>query len=508
MVFATTLAASGLLFCSALSGAGPGPDPLGKIASPSQVTQGPDAQTGQSADPTEPKQEKRSRKKDKNDTGDKLEHKYDRDAVDLTEGGEPEVVTKVLAKENDWQSSGVTVRKGAEYRIAAEGEWKAGPACRWTKADGQRSATVGCWDVLVKIVKKYSGSALVAKVGEEGEPFAVGNEMDLKAGEEGILFFRINKAPGMTWENEGYLTVTVSLDEPVSGPEGDRGVVAVQDVGTEEPSVSGPPAREMPQVQSRRWAVVIGISEYQDSRIPTLRYASTDATAFYDWLVSPEGGRYPPSQVRLLLNDAATARMIREALFSWLGQAIEEDIVTIYFAGHGSPDTPDTPENLYLLPYDAQYGSIASTGFPMWDVETALERFIDARRVVVIADACHSGGVGEAFDVARRGNPEMEANPVAAGLQGLTQVGDGIAVISAADDNQFSYEGQQYGGGHGVFTYYLLEGLGGEADYNKDGSVTLGELIPFLSEQVRRATRNAQSPTIAGKFDPAITLGR
>ena len=45
-------------------------------------------------------------------------------------------------------------------------------------------------------------------------------------------------------------------------------------------------------------------------------------------------------------------------------------------------------------------------------------------------------------------------------------------------------------------------------DYSKDGNVTLGELIPFLSEQVRRKTRNAQSPTIAGKFDPAITIGR
>ena len=65
-----------------------------------------------------------------------------------------------------------------------------------------------------------------------------------------------------------------------------------------------------------------------------------------------------------------------------------------------------------------------------------------------------------------------------------------------------------WGGGHGVFTYFLLKGLNGDADYNKDGRVTLGELIPYLSEQVRRETRNAQSPTIAGKFDPALSIGK
>ena len=55
--------------------------------------------------------------------------------------------------------------------------------------------------------------------------------------------------------------------------------------------------------------------------------------------------------------------------------------------------------------------------------------------------------------------------------------------------------------------YYLLKGLGGDADYNRDGRVTLGEIIPYLSEKVRRETGNAQSPTVAGKFDPALSIG-
>lgn len=55
---------------------------------------------------------------------------------------------------------------------------------------------------------------------------------------------------------------------------------------------------------------------------------------------------------------------------------------------------------------------------------------------------------------------------------------------------------------------YLMEALKGKADYNQDRKVSLGALIPFLSEQVRRATRNAQSPTVSGTFDPALAIAR
>jgi uncharacterized caspase-like protein len=258
----------------------------------------------------------------------------------------------------------------------------------------------------------------------------------------------------------------------------------------------------------QRWAVVIGISEYQDTRIPSLRYASDDAESFYKWLISPSGGKYAPANVKVLLDQDGSFKNIRDALFVWLKQAIEEDVVTIYFAGHGSSDSPDTPDNLFLLPYDVQYDNIATTGFPMWDIETALKRFIKAKKVIVIADACHAGGVGQSFDIARRANRGLKVNPISSGLQNLSKVGDGICIISASDDKQFSQENKKWGGGHGVFTYFLLKGLKKEADYNKDNRVTLGELIPYLSEQVRRATRNAQSPTVAGKFDPILSIGR
>jgi uncharacterized caspase-like protein len=210
----------------------------------------------------------------------------------------------------------------------------------------------------------------------------------------------------------------------------------------------------------------------------------------------------------LLTDKKATFSNMKKGLYEWLNQALEEDIVIIYFAGHGSPGSPGS-NNMFLLPYDADYDSIATTGFPMWDIETALERFIKAKRVIVIADACHAGGVGEAFDIARRSSHGSGmVNPISEGFSDLAQVGEGVCIISASAIDQYSQESRRWGGGQGVFTYFLNKGLSGDADYNKDGKVSLGEIIPYLSENVRRNTQNAQSPTVAGRFDPALHLGR
>lgn len=403
--------------------------------------------------------------------------------------------TRVYAKADEWRNSGVIVQKNLSYHISARGRWHVGILCGWTGPSGVETHTATCPEMFV-IVKKWSAGALIGKIGEKGEPFGVGYELRLVPKEEGTLYFRINElyGYGVTADNDGFVDVEVSL----------------ADSGTEQMEAQAKEVKRDAQygsVQGQKWAVIIGISNYQDSRIAGLRYSTADARALNDWLLSQKGGRYAPSRVKMFLNSTATAQNIRNALFNWLGQALEEDTVIIYFAGHGSPQSPDHPQNLFLLPYDAQYDDVATTGFPMWDIETALKRFIKARKVVVIADACHSGGIGNSFDIARRATRGVTINPISSGIQSLSKVGDGIAVISASDDRQFSQEGKQWGGGHGVFTHFLLKGLKGEADYNKDGRITLGELIPYLSEKVRRETSNAQSPTVSGKFDPALSIG-
>lgn len=283
------------------------------------------------------------------------------------------------------------------------------------------------------------------------------------------------------------------------------------------PTVSPiPPAQPPPRVPAQpqiaagtgqRWALVVGVSKYKDARVPILQYADDDARAFAEWLVSPKDGAYRKENVRVLLNADATGEKLREALFSWLSTPIAEDTIVMYFACHGSSDSPDSQDNLFLLPFDVDYGRIAVTAFPMWDVRTALKRYIKARQVVLIADACHSAGIGTEFDIRRRSGRGMKVNPIATGLRDLATAGESVCVISASDTHQYSQEGAQWGGGHGVFTFYLLQALAGAADSNKDSQVSIGELLPFLSEQVRRATKNAQCPRVAGSYDPAMMIG-
>jgi uncharacterized caspase-like protein len=429
----------------------------------------------------------------------RLEH-LDVEARDLAATPGAEASVRVLASEDRWQSSGVLLRKGSRYRASASGQWRQGVLCNPSGPSGTDSS---CFPFPLVLVRGIPVGTLIGKVGKDGAAFPIGEQYEFVAQSDGILYLRHNEGAGLSFDNSGFVDVKVAVAGAPAPALADARPGAPQQLPSPAPAAG---AARPSAVQ--HWAVVIGISQYADTQIPSLRYANADARAMYDWLVSPSGGQYAPARVKLLLDREATGTSIRDALFEWLRQAIEEDVVVIFFAGHGSPDSPDTPDNLYLLPHDARYQSIASTGFPMWDIETAMKRFIKAKRVVVIADACHSGGVGEGFDIARRATGMAPANRISTGLQSLAAIGPGVVVLSASDERQFSAESPDFGGGHGVFTHFLLEGLKGQADYNQDQRVTLGELIPYLSENVRRATRNAQTPTVAGRFDPALSIGR
>ena len=251
-----------------------------------------------------------------------------------------------------------------------------------------------------------------------------------------------------------------------------------------------------------RWAVVIGISRYlnADRGIPQLQYAHRDAIAFMDFLRSPQGGGFSSSNTKLLVNEQATTRNIRSALFTFLKQALKDDLVLIYFAGHGAPEK-GRPDNLYLLSYDTDVDDMASTAFPMWDMKTALERYITAERVVVLADACHSAGVGGEAGLRSVGN----SNLINIYLANLQKTKPGRATITASEANELSREGKEWDN-HGVFTYYLLKGLKGDADSDNNGIVTIAEAFNYVNNKVRRSTNSQQHPNIQGKFDRNLPL--
>lgn len=244
--------------------------------------------------------------------------------------------------------------------------------------------------------------------------------------------------------------------------------------------------------RGKRWAVIVGISDYRDPNIPDLNYADRDAQAMYDFFRSAEAGLggIPEENMRLLLNGDATQRNIRSAMFTFLQQSTPDDVIYIYIAGHGMPD-PQRLHNLYILAHDTELADLPATGVPMADVNQAISTAY-ARNKVLITDACHSAGVGA------QGTRNVNINSInAAFLDHINSSTGGFVAFTASESTQLSNEGPQWGGGHGVFTYYLLEGMRGAADEDGDGVVTLGELMEFVRDRVRRETRNAQIPTMS-----------
>ena len=251
--------------------------------------------------------------------------------------------------------------------------------------------------------------------------------------------------------------------------------------------------------QGERYAVVIGISDYADAAIASLRYADDDAQAFYDFLTS-EGaglGGFDPENVQFLVNEAADTRSVRTALTTFLRQVTERDVVVIYLAGHGAAD-PFRPDDYYLLTHDTEAENFAGTAISMDDIDEYV-RQLRARDIIVFTDACHSAAVSGS-GVGLRADASNEINQLF--LERMTATAAGLLTFTASETNQYSQEGTQWGGGHGVFTYHLLRGLEGEADEDSDGIVTLGELVEYTRFAVQRETENAQVPFVgSGSFD-------
>ncbi len=241
----------------------------------------------------------------------------------------------------------------------------------------------------------------------------------------------------------------------------------------------------------QRWAVIIGVSDYTDETIGDLQYADDDARAVYDFLRSPAAGMggIPESHIQLLVNEDATSRNIRSALTTFLRSSTPDDVVFMYIAAHGAPD-PYRPDDLYILTHDTEIADIAATAIAMNDVNKAIQDTY-AYNKVLVTDACHSAGVGA-------GTRALNNNQInAAFLDYMNSSSGGFVAFTASEANQLSQEGAQYGGGHGVFTHFFLEGLRGAADEDGDQVVTLGELMEYTRDRVRRETRNAQIPTIS-----------
>ena len=256
-------------------------------------------------------------------------------------------------------------------------------------------------------------------------------------------------------------------------------------------------------IERRRnlWAGVVGIDSYPNIR--PLKYAVADARAFYNLLVMDN--QVPPENVFLLLNEQATLPALRSTLGTKVkNKAGADDMVIIYFAGHGATErdmmSPDGDGlEKYLLPYEANSNDLYASALPMREVAYIFNR-IRSERLVFVADACYSGASG-----GRTVNVTgIRANLSDRFLERLAG-GKGKVIITASSANEVSVEKDELG--HGVFTYYLLQGLRGPADTDADGLITVDEAYRYVSAKVPEATGQEQHPVKKGSVEGQLVIG-
>ena len=284
----------------------------------------------------------------------------------------------------------------------------------------------------------------------------------------------------------------------------------VRTVTRAAPAVATPAPPPGPRI-ANRWAVVVGVGEYDHSTIPRLRFATRDAEAMYHFLTT-QGG-YPKPNVVLLTDATAqkpTLLNIKRALGDFLARrAGRDDMVLIYFAGHGAPEVDAAGNEAdglskYLIPRDGDPDSLYTTALPMDEIQRIFSR-VAAERIVMLLDTCYSGTAG--------GRTFARASTRAAGLNDqfldrLTR-SRGRVIMTASGPNEVALELPNLG--HGVFTYYVLEGLKGKADRNSDGLVTVSELYEYVEDQVDATARRAggrQRPLMKGEIEGTLPLSK
>ncbi len=231
------------------------------------------------------------------------------------------------------------------------------------------------------------------------------------------------------------------------------------------------------------WAVIIGIARYE--HMPSLKYSDDDAYRIYAFLKSPEGGALKDDQIRILIDEDATRLKILQALNEIFLKADDNDVVMLYYSGHGLEGT------FIPIDYDGTNNLISHE-----EVKDILNRS-KAKHKICYLDACYSGSL-----LAAKG---PFSNSLLYFYDELDKTPGGTAFFLSSKNKEFSLE--DGGLRQGIFSHFLIKGLKGMADFNKDKTITVKELFDYVYKNVREYTGNVQSPMIAGDYNERMPVG-
>ncbi len=242
-------------------------------------------------------------------------------------------------------------------------------------------------------------------------------------------------------------------------------------------------------------AIIIGISNYKT--LPKAEFANDDARVFYDYAIRALGLK--PENIKLLVDGDAEDVEIFKAFKTWLPSRVKSTTeVYVFYSGHGLP-TQDG-QGLYLLPPRADRDFISRTAIQFQEINADIQA-VKPKSVTIFMDACYSGQ-------ARSGETLIaNARPIALKAE-KKLFPDNFTVITASQADQISSSSPDLK--HGIFSYYLMKGMEGEADINKDGKITLGEMQSYLVENVGRQAgmmSRKQEPQLIGDAS-RVLVGR
>lgn len=220
--------------------------------------------------------------------------------------------------------------------------------------------------------------------------------------------------------------------------------------------------------------VVIGVEKYDS--LPSADFAVNDARGMSEFLTTALG--LGERRVANFFGQGHTQMRVEMALAGPMRLSVRPNTrLFIFFSGHGIPD-PESGE-VSLALWDTDLGVPRRRGLPLSTLYRHLEMF-EAKEIVVFLDACFSG-------TGPRSAPKPGLRPLVSQLESLKPKEKRISILSAAAGVQTA--GTKKDAEHGLFSYYLLKGLAGEADGNGDKHLSLKELHSYLKKKVSADAR-------------------
>ena len=248
-------------------------------------------------------------------------------------------------------------------------------------------------------------------------------------------------------------------------------------------------------------AVAIGNREYQHRDIPRVDFAGNDAAVVKEHLIRTLGYRegnilFEPNATKAVLEAIfGTDAEIRGKLYSVVSPDVSD--VFVYYSGHGAPH-PSSGRG-YLVPVDADASLIHLNGYSLDLLYRNLAE-IPARRFIIVLDSCFSGGSHRGWLLKNISSLIIPDLRIESDL--LTK---GVVFTPASSNQVSSWYPEQR---HGLFTYFFLKGLRGEADGNQDRQITSQELENYLTNphtgvpyHARYLYKRQQTPEMHGQSD-------